>query len=341
MRPPEATPGGISPRLGPVVLAVLALGAALRLWQYAADASQWVDELALSRGILGLSWPALWSGRLPYWQEAPRGFTLLEKAGAVLWGASDYGLRLLPLACSLAALWLFALLARRLLAHRAAVAFAVALFAVQPELIRYAAQVKPYSGDLAVALALTLLAAGLADAGDQLPARRALLAGAVAPVAVLLSNAAALVLAGLGVGLLAGAVVTGRRRALPRLGITAAIWSLAAGAAALAASWEMPRQLRDYFANYWAPGLGRDPTRSPAMRNGCSRRSRRFSAPADLDIPGQRSTAASRCWAHGGSATGGQRSRCCSSHRSRWPLRRRISVSTRSPAAWRCSRRRR
>jgi hypothetical protein len=296
-------------------LALLLLGAALRLWQYAADASQWLDELALSRGILGLSWTALWSGPLPFAQVAPKGFALLEKAGSALWGASDYGLRLVPLAASLAALWLFARLAQRLLASAAAVAFAVALFALQPELIRYAAQVKPYASDVALALALTLLAARLmdaaagaaagtaapagsgegqaartavpagggeglaartavpagggegqaactpvpADAGAGAPLRTAVLAGAAGVVAVALSHAAALVLAALALVLVAAAATGRRRRALAPLGVTAAIWALAAVAAVTVASREMPPRTREYLSQFWAPAFGPRP----------------------------------------------------------------------------------
>jgi hypothetical protein len=251
-----------------ICVALLVLGAGLRLWQFGAGASQWLDELALSRGILGLSWRALAAGPLPFDQVAPMGFTLLEKAGAALWGASDYGLRLVPLASSLTSLWLFARLARRLLASPAAVAFAVALFALQPELIRYAAQVKPYASDLAVALALTLLAGELACSREVPAVRTALLAGAAGVVAVLFSHAAALVVAGLGLGLVAGAAVGvggvaavggGRRRALARLGVTAAVWALAAGAAALAASREMPARTAEYLRHFWAPALGPSP----------------------------------------------------------------------------------
>jgi len=255
-QPPAAAHAADADGLRPLCLALLLLGAALRLWQYAAGASQWLDELALSRGILGLSWPALLSEPLPFAQVAPKGFTLLEKAGTELWGASDLGLRLLPLISSLAALWLFSRLARRVLAHPAAVALAIALFALQPALIRYAAQVKPYASDLAVALALTLLAAELTSAGERPAAVRLLLAGTAAAAAVLVSHAAALVLAGLGVALVAGAVVTGRRRNLPRLGVTAGVWALAGGAAALAASRELPPRMRDYLRHFWAPAFG-------------------------------------------------------------------------------------
>jgi hypothetical protein len=257
--PAAATHAADGDGLRPLWIALLLLGAALRLWQYAAGASQWLDELALSRGVLGLSWPALLSGPLPFAQVAPKGFTLLEKAGTELWGANDLGLRLLPLISSLAALWLFARLARRVLAHPAAVALAIALFALLPALICYAAQVKPYASDLAVALALTLLAAEMASAGERPAAGRLLLAGAAAAAAVLVSHAAALVLAGLGVALVAGTVVTGHRRGLAWLGITAGIWALAGGAAAVAASRELPPWVRDYLWHFWAPAFGPRP----------------------------------------------------------------------------------
>jgi hypothetical protein len=243
----------------PAHAALLALGAALRLWQYGAGASQWLDELALSRGIAGRSWPALLWGPLPFGQVAPKGFVLLEKAGVALWGASDYGLRLLPLAGSLVALALFYRLATRLLARPAAVAVALALFALQPELIRYAAQVKPYACDLAVALALTLLAADLESADFRPAPGRALLLGAAAAVAVLLSHAAVLVLAGLGLALVLCAVLAGGSRRLAGLAIAAGLWTLAAAGAALAASREMTPQTHDYLRQFWAPAFGPRP----------------------------------------------------------------------------------
>lgn len=287
----SAAAGG--PRL--LELALLLLGATLRIWQYAAGASQWLDELALSRGILGLSWWALLAGPLPYAQVAPKGFLLLEKSGTTLWGASDLGLRLLPLACSLASLWLFARLARRRLEDPAAAAFALALFALQPELIRYASQVKPYACDLTASLALTLMAGRLVDGRERpepwpRPGRLAWCTGA-AVVALALSHGAALVLAGLACALVAGVAGTGvtylrvrrgRRSRRVRLAapaadtapvlppraasaiepagvagatVVAVAWLLAAGAVAIVASREMAPATRDFLASFWAPAF--------------------------------------------------------------------------------------
>ncbi len=237
--------------------ALLALGAALRGWQFSAGASQWVDELALSRGILDLSWKALLTGPLPFAQVAPPGFVLLEKAAAATLGTSDYALRLAPFASSLAALWLFYRLALRLLAGPGAVSLALALFAVQPALVLYAAQVKPYAVDLAVGLALTLLAAGLVGDRNGPAARRAILAGLAAAPAVFFSHAAALVLAGLSAAL-ALATVT-RRARFAGAAIAAGLWLLCAGIAAAAARRAMAPAVGGYLAHIWAPAFGPSP----------------------------------------------------------------------------------
>src|SRR5262249_60579002 len=65
-------------------LVLIALGAGLRLWQYGANASQWLDELALSRGILGLSLPALLTGHLPFFSVAPPRVLLIQEAAVLL-----------------------------------------------------------------------------------------------------------------------------------------------------------------------------------------------------------------------------------------------------------------
>ena len=62
-----------------VLLALVALGAGLRAWQYAADTSLWLDEVALARGIVDLDLASLLTRPLPYDQIAPRGFLLVEK----------------------------------------------------------------------------------------------------------------------------------------------------------------------------------------------------------------------------------------------------------------------
>jgi hypothetical protein len=79
---------------------VLLAGAALRLWQYAGNASLWLDELALARNIVDEHLGTLLAGRLDYNQVAPPGFLFCEKIAATLLGPSEAALRLFPLLCS-------------------------------------------------------------------------------------------------------------------------------------------------------------------------------------------------------------------------------------------------
>ncbi|HEY0781905.1 MAG TPA: hypothetical protein VGE98_05575, partial [Thermoanaerobaculia bacterium] len=235
---------------------MIAAGAVLRAVQYFAGASQWVDELALSRAFVGLPWTRLLASPLPYGQLAPKGFVLLEKAAVTAFGAGDLALRLVPFAASLAALELFRRLAGRLLARPAAVAFALALFALQPLLVAYSAQVKPYACDVAVALALTLIALDPERARPD--RRRALLLAAAGILAVALSNAAVLVLAGLGVALMIQA-----RRMERGLAAVLGTWAAAAAGAALWARQGMTPLAERYLASYWAPAVAPRPHTLP------------------------------------------------------------------------------
>ncbi|HYG80091.1 MAG TPA: hypothetical protein VD861_06870, partial [Pyrinomonadaceae bacterium] len=137
--------------------AVVIAGAALRLWQYAADTSQWTDELALSKGILTLDLRQLLTAPLLFQQVAPRGFLLVEKLAVEALGPSDYALRLFPLVCSLTALAVFARLAARTL-EGAAPLVAVVLFATAAPFIASGALVKQFSTDVCVAVMLWWLA---------------------------------------------------------------------------------------------------------------------------------------------------------------------------------------
>ena len=134
-----------------------ALGAGLRAWQYLGNPSLWIDELALTRNILDRSLPELLSQPLAYSQAAPPGFLLLQELAVALLGSGEHALRAVPFLAALAALPLFFWLAKQWLGPRAAL-LAFALFALAPPLVLRAAEVKQYSTDVLIALALTALA---------------------------------------------------------------------------------------------------------------------------------------------------------------------------------------
>ncbi len=139
----------------PAGLAIL-LGIALRLWQYLANPSLWVDEAAVARNVLDRSAAHLF-GPLDYGQVAPPGFLLGVKLSTLLFGGTEYALRLVPLLAGLAGPILLYRVAREILRPIGTIV-ATLLFSLAVPLIFFSANLKQYSSDVAVTL-LVLAAA--------------------------------------------------------------------------------------------------------------------------------------------------------------------------------------
>jgi hypothetical protein len=136
-------------------LALVLAGLILRLRQYLADRSLWLDEAMLTNNILARSFGGLFQP-LDNNQGAPIGFLLLQKSITLILGTSEYALRLFPFVAGLVALALMFMLTRKIVSPFAGL-FALAFFAFSPELVYYASEVKQYSSDVAIALLLILL----------------------------------------------------------------------------------------------------------------------------------------------------------------------------------------
>ncbi len=178
--------------------ALLLIGLILRLRQYLTGRSLWLDEAMLALNIVRRDFGGLFQP-LDYDQGAPIGFLLVEKALVTLLGAHELVLRLFPLLAGVAALGLFPLLLRRL-ADGIGRLTSLALFAVGPALVYYASEVKQYSLDVFVAVALLWLALPLfeADGGEKEFWRL----GGAGLLALWFSHPALFVLAGIGSGLI-------------------------------------------------------------------------------------------------------------------------------------------
>lgn len=237
------TRGGMATALVLVTVA----GAALRLWQYGANVSMWVDELALVRGILAVDPRELLTTQLLHNQVAPKGFLLVEKLAVSATGPNEYALRLFPLIFSLIALVAFVRLSTRLLEGAGPLAASI-LFAAAPPLVASGALAKQYSADVCVAVLLWQLAYKLST--RTVKPRRAALFGSLL---VWFSSPAALMMAALGAALLtwpgSDSNVKARRRAL--VPVLACWWasSLAATAATFATT---THATRDYMQWFWA-----------------------------------------------------------------------------------------
>jgi hypothetical protein len=136
--------------------AFLALGVLQRLVRYGLHFPLWGDEYLLTfnfldRGYLDLLQP------LDHHQVAPILFLWIELAATRVLGFSEWSLRLVPLVCGLAALFIYFRLVARNFDKRAALV-ALAIFAVSIYTVRYNAEVKPYSIDALAAVLLLWLA---------------------------------------------------------------------------------------------------------------------------------------------------------------------------------------
>jgi hypothetical protein len=235
-------------------LLLLIAGAALRLAEYGGDQAQWIDEIAVSRNILERATGDLLTRPLAYDQSAPPGFLLIEKVTTRLLGTSDYALRIFPLFGSLIALIVFRRLARRVLDGSGPIV-ALALFAASPPLVVYAAQVKQYSSDAAAAVLLLWLSVDFVEGRPRKP--RAMLLGLAGAAAVWFSQAAVLLLAGLGAAL---GLLRWRDRRItessrPPLFSVLALWGLSSVAALLVGLRIVTPATRAYLRQFWAAGL--------------------------------------------------------------------------------------
>lgn len=178
----------------------LTLGIAARAVRYLLCFPLWEDECFLCVNFIDRSFAALLEP-LSYHQVAPPLFLWAERLSVICCGYSEWSLRLVPLAASLASLFLFRRLAGGLLSGGALV-LAFGIFAVAYPGIRYAAEAKQYATDLFAALLLLTIAVEWYRSRN--PAWLWLLAGLAMPL-LWLSYPAAFVVGG--VSLAIGAVL--------------------------------------------------------------------------------------------------------------------------------------
>jgi uncharacterized membrane protein len=234
---------------GAIAVGLIGLGILLRLRQYLTGRSLWLDEAMLASSVVDRGFAGLFQP-LEYGQGSPVGFLLVEKAFHLLFGRSEYSLRLFPLLAGLAAVWLFYLLLQRV-THGPALLTALALFALNPRLIYYSSEVKQYILDVAFTVGLLLLAVRLFDIHPQRSDfHRLALTGFFA---LWFSHPALFVLAGVGLSL---ATLYIRRRDYASLKLTAAmgmVWLLTFG---LLYVLLLKRLQQDAFMQeYWQAGF--------------------------------------------------------------------------------------
>lgn len=135
--------------------ALVAVGALLRLREYAANRSLWRDEASLVHNVLHRGWLGF-DHPLDFNQGTPPGFFVIEHAVVSLFGSTELVLRAPALLASVLALVVMAVLVRRELDPTTGLV-ALALFAGATALVEYGNEVKQYSLDVLVALLIALV----------------------------------------------------------------------------------------------------------------------------------------------------------------------------------------
>lgn len=248
--------------------AILALGLLTRLVRYLADRSIWGDEAMLSLNILGRSYLGL-TEPLDMNQGAPLGFLFVQKAVSDLLGPSTLALRLIPFLASAAAMVLFFLLARRLLAGLPLLT-ALLLFACTEPSVYYASEIKQYSLDAALALLLLLLTVRIAPPAvqaDAIPIRGMDTLAITGAAAIWFSHAATFVLAGMGVYLLLTALrrePPNRRRAVMAAVGLGLFWTISFAAHYFISLRNLAAN--HYLLDFWAGAFPPLPTSAEAVK---------------------------------------------------------------------------
>ncbi len=142
-------------RFDRIAFGIITFGVCLRLRAYLYDRSLWFDELQLIE-TLGKPVIARCLHPLREGQVAPAGFVAIVQLLRRLFSSSELVLRMPSIAAGIASLPLFWLLVKRVLSPAAAL-LALAMLSLSPEAIFLAADFKPYSSDLFLALALLVV----------------------------------------------------------------------------------------------------------------------------------------------------------------------------------------
>lgn len=135
---------------------IILLGIVLRLVVYFQNRNLIIDESNIARNLyerrfIGLAKP------LNYEQYAPPVFLWMLKLSSVLFGFSEYALRIYPMLCGIAALFVFYSLLKEFMSHKV-LWYPLFLFATAEIFVRYSSELKQYMPDVLIVCSLLLLA---------------------------------------------------------------------------------------------------------------------------------------------------------------------------------------
>lgn len=131
-----------------LVFLVILIGILFRFGEYASNRSLWFDEAVVANKLAETPLMMIVDGQSRSNLAYPFGFLLVEKVVMFVAGNnSEWTLRFPPFLAGILSLFLFYYLSRKVLSDQASI-FATFLFSINPMLIYYSSEVKPYSFDV-------------------------------------------------------------------------------------------------------------------------------------------------------------------------------------------------
>lgn len=246
MTPPLKTRPGLADRLPQgLTWAALGVGVIARLIQYWRQPPLWVDESMLAVAIGTRQFTEL-ASPLAFGQMAPVGFTAIEWVALKGFGSEEWVLRLLPMVSSIIILILLVLVARRTVSSTATAVVVIGA-ALSPTLLQYANEVKPYSGDAAIGLAIILVSLRVVENPARLS--RWIAWGIATAVGAILSFTSVLAAGATGLALLPIARKHGRLPLLVGLGGIAVMITW------VATSTSRPPNIAAFMSDFWTGGF--------------------------------------------------------------------------------------
>jgi len=200
---------------------IILTGIFLRLKHYTDNVSVHLDEAYLSLEIVIRSMKSIvllesYYADMPF---HPPGFLLIEKAIVSWLGPGELSLRLFPILCSIAALFMFCIFFKRF-SSASTYWVALLLFSLNEPLIYFSAQVRPYGIDPLICMALFIMA----DTMRQEKRVRIVLYGLAGGLAMFFSYPAIFILCAAAIYLVSLCIYEKDMKRLLKFGCTFLLW---------------------------------------------------------------------------------------------------------------------